>query len=135
MFKQIDLETTKRHDWINLLTEVQQVVEESGIKEGLCLVYNPHTTAGLFVNSYLDPMTPKDIIEEWDRIIPTRYDFNHQFDTPSDAAGHVKSALMGIQTSFIVHEGKLMVGHSQGIVFTEFDGPRKRKVFVKVIKA
>ena len=68
MFKQIDLETTKRHDWINLLAEVQQVVDESGIKEGLCLVYNPHTTAGLFVNSYLDPMTPKDIIEEWDRI-------------------------------------------------------------------
>jgi len=135
MFKQIDLETTKRHDWINLLAEVQQVVDESGIKEGLCLVYNPHTTAGLFVNSYLDPMTPKDIIEEWDRIIPTRYDFNHQVDTPSDAAGHVKSAMMGIENSFIVHEGKLMLGHSQGIVFTEFDGPRKRKVFVKVIKA
>ena len=135
MFKQIDLKTTKRHDWINLLAEVQQVVDESGIKEGLCLVYNPHTTAGLFVNSYLDPMTPKDIIEEWDRIIPTRYDFNHQVDTPSDAAGHVKSAMMGIENSFIVHEGKLMLGHSQGIVFTEFDGPRKRKVFVKVIKA
>ncbi len=135
MFKQIDLETTKRHDWFNLLAEVQQVVDESGIKEGLCLVYNPHTTAGLFVNSYLDPMTPKDIIEEWDRIIPTRYDFNHQVDTPSDAAGHVKSAMMGIENSFIVHEGKLMLGHSQGIVFTEFDGPRKRKVFVKVIKA
>jgi secondary thiamine-phosphate synthase enzyme len=135
MFKQINLETTKRHDWINLLAEVQEVVDESGIKEGLCLVYNPHTTAGLFVNSYLDPMTPKDIIEEWDRIIPTRYDFNHQVDTPSDAAGHVKSAMMGIENSFIVHEGKLMLGHSQGIVFTEFDGPRKRKVFVKVIEA
>lgn len=135
MFKQINLETSKRHDWINLLSEVQEVVDQSGIQEGLCLVYNPHTTAGLFVNSYLDPMTPKDIIEEWDRLIPTRYDFNHQVDTPSDAAGHVKSALMGIQTSFIVHEGQLMLGHSQGIVFTEFDGPRKRKVFVKVIEA
>ena len=135
MFKEIKLTSKSRYDWINLLQEVQAVVDESDIEEGMCIVYNPHTTAGLFVNSYLDPLTPKDIIEEWDRIIPTRYDFNHQVDTPSDAAGHVKSAMMGIECTFIVHEGKLAVGHSQGIVFAEFDGPRKRKVFVKVVKA
>ena len=135
MFKEIKIKSTQRHDWINVLDEVKKIVAESGVKEGLCLVYNPHSTAGLFVNSYLDPKTPEDILEEWDRLIPTRFDFNHQFDTPSDAAGHVKSALMGIEASFIVHEGELVLGHSQGIVFTEFDGPRERKLFVKVFEA
>ena len=135
MFKEIKIKSTQRHDWINVLDEVKRIVAESGVKEGMCLVYNPHSTAGLFVNSYLDPKTPEDILEEWDRLIPTRFDFNHQFDTPSDAAGHVKSALMGIEASFIVHEGELVLGHSQGIVFTEFDGPRERKLFVKVFEA
>ena len=135
MFKEIKIKSTQRHDWINVLDEVKKIVAESGVKEGMCLVYNPHSTAGLFVNSYLDPKTPEDILEEWDRLIPTRFDFNHQFDTPSDAAGHVKSALMGIEASFIVHEGELVLGHSQGIVFTEFDGPRERKLFVKVFEA
>lgn len=134
MFKEIKFTTEKRQDWVNLLQEVQEIVIESGVKEGTCIVFNPHTTAGLFVNSYLDPLTPEDIISEWDRLIPTRYDFYHQFDTPSDAAGHVKSAMMGIECTFIVHESKLVVGHSQGIVFTEFDGPRHRKVFVKIVE-
>lgn len=134
MFTEIKLKSTKRQDWINVLDEVKEIVNKSGVKEGLCLVYNPHSTAGLFVNSYLDPKTPEDILHEWDRIIPTRYDFFHQFDTPSDAAGHVKSTMMGIEASFIIHEGELVMGHSQGIVFAEFDGPRERKLFVKVIE-
>ncbi|HEY59155.1 MAG TPA: YjbQ family protein [Anaerolineae bacterium] len=134
MFKEIEVKSTKRHDWINILDEVKTIVKESDVAEGICVVYNPHTTAGLFVNSYLDPNTPEDILQEWDRIIPTRYDFNHQFDTPSDASGHVKSAMMGIECAFIVHKGELVVGHSQGIVLAEFDGPRDRRVFVKVIK-
>ena len=135
MFKEIKIKSTERHDWINVLDEVKEIVAESGVKEGMCLVYNPHSTAGLFVNSHLDPKTPEDILGEWDRIIPTRFDFKHQFDTPSDAAGHVKSALMGIEASFIIHEGELVLGHSQGIVFAEFDGPRERRVFVKVFEA
>ena len=75
---------------------------ESGVKEGLCVVYNPHTTAGLFINSYLDPNTPEDILYEWNRLIPTRFDFFHQFDTPTDAAGHVKSVLMGNTCTLII---------------------------------
>ena len=65
--------------------------------------------------------------------IPTRIDFHHQHDSPQDAAGHVKSALLGIERMFIVHEGKLLVGGSQGIYFLEFDGPRNREYYVKVI--
>jgi secondary thiamine-phosphate synthase enzyme len=132
-FRKITLKTTKLHEWINLLDEVKAVVAESGVQEGVCIVHNPHTTAGLFVNSYLDPHTPEDILFEWNRLIPTRFDFFHQFDTPTDAAGHVKSVLMGISATLIIHGGELVIGHSQGIVFAEFDGPRERHVFVKIL--
>lgn len=133
MFKEINFQSDKQQTWINLTEEVKEFVESSGVKEGICIVYNPHSTAGLFLNSHLDPNTPKDIMFEWNRLIPTRYDFYHQFDTPTDASGHIKSTLMGIEASIIIHEGKLLLGHSQGIIFAEFDGPRSRKVYLKII--
>jgi secondary thiamine-phosphate synthase enzyme len=133
MFKTIHFKTSSRQCWVNLLEEVKRVVAESGIAEGLCTVYNPHTTAGLVVNSYLDANTPKDILHEIDRLVPTRLDFFHTFDTPSDAAGHVKSSLVNVSLDIPVHEGKLMTGHSQGILFVEFDGPRSRQVYVTLM--
>lgn len=133
MIKIIQFATHDRHDWIDLTAEVKNFVAESKVEEGLCLVYNPHSTGGLFINSFWDPNTPLDIMYEMDRLIPTRFDFFHQNDTPTDAAGHVKSAIMGIEATFIIHHGELMIGHSQGMIFAEFDGPRKRNVFIKIL--
>ena len=132
-FTKLSFKTSKIQDWINLLDEVKEFVAASGVQEGLCIIYNPHTTAALFINSYMDPNTPEDILYEWNRLIPTRFDFFHQFDTPTDAAAHVKAAMMGNTWSLIIHEGELVVGHSQGLVFAEFDGPRERHIFVKII--
>ena len=134
MFKTVNFTTDSRQCWVNVLDEVKQAVAESGITEGMCYVYNPHTTAGLVINSYLDPNTPKDILHEIDRLVPTRLDFFHTFDTPSDASGHVKSSLVNVSLAIPVHEGQLMAGHSQGILFVEFDGPRSRQVHVKVVE-
>jgi secondary thiamine-phosphate synthase enzyme len=133
MLKVINFQTSTREELVNLKDKIESFVEESKTDSGLCFVYCPHTTGGLVVNSYLDPNTPKDILHEIDRLIPTRLDFFHTFDTPSDAAGHVKSSLVGISASFMIDEGKLMLGHSQGILFAEFDGPRDRMVFVKIL--
>jgi secondary thiamine-phosphate synthase enzyme len=133
MFDKVQFRTSARQELVNVSEQVKRAVAESGIAEGMCYVYCPHTTAGLVVNSYLDPNTPKDISSELDRLVPTRVDFNHINDTPSDAAGHVKTSLVGIDLAFMVHEGKLMLGHSQGILFAEFDGPRNREVYVKVV--
>ncbi len=133
MLETIHFHTEERQVLVNLMDEVKEVVHKSGVKEGVCYVYCPHTTAGLVVNSYMDPNTPKDILYEVDRLIPTKVDFFHTFDTPSDAAGHVKSSLLGVDLTFLIHEGELILGHSQGILFAEFDGPRKRQVFVKVV--
>ncbi len=133
MINRIEFRTTTRQELVNLLEEIQSVVTDSGVQEGLCYVYCPHTTAGLVVNSYLDPNTPRDISFEIDRLVPTRVDFFHTFDTPSDAAAHVKSSLVGIDQVFFVQQGSMQLGHSQGILFAEFDGPRDRYVLVKVV--
>jgi secondary thiamine-phosphate synthase enzyme len=133
MLETIHFKTEERQVLVNIMNEIKDVVRKSGVKEGLCCVYCPHTTAGLVVNSYMDPNTPKDILNEIDRLIPTKVDFLHTFDTPSDAAGHVKSSLLNIELTFIINDGELLLGHSQGILFAEFDGPRNREVHVKVV--
>ena len=117
----------------NITDMVRKAVEESGVEDGICVVYNPHTTASIAVTSFWDPAGFEDLQDEICRLIPTRIDFKHQHDTPQDAAGHVKSSLIGVNMALPIHEGKLLLGHSQGIYFLEFDGPRKREYFVKLM--
>lgn len=131
MVKQFKI-TTKYNDIYDITECVKKTVEESGVKEGTCIVYNPHSTAGITVFSPWDPDGFTDLDEEIRRLIPTKVDFHHQHDTPQDAAGHIKSALMGISTSFIVTRGELLLGGSQGIYFLEFDGPRDREYYIKI---
>jgi len=131
MLRKFNIQT--EHNGVTAITaEVKSVVADSGIQEGICIVYNPHTTASLAVTSFWDPKGFEDIQDEICRLIPTKVDFKHQHDTPADAAGHVKSAIVGISMPFIITGGQLLLGSSQGIFFLEFDGPRKREYFVKV---
>lgn len=125
--------TTNEKDVVEITDTIKKFVGENQIKEGLCVIHTPHTTAGLTITSFWDPKGFEDLQDEICRLIPTRIDFKHQHDTPQDAAGHVKSSLIGVNLSIIIHEGKLLLGHSQGIYFLEFDGPRKREYFVKLI--
>lgn len=124
---------SQENDVIKLTDDVKAFVAESGITEGQCIVFTPHTTAGISHPEYLQiPWGPKRML--WSaRLIPTKINFKHQHDTPQDAAGHVKSSLIGVTLALPIHEGKLVLGHSQGIYFLEFDGPRKREYFVSVL--
>ena len=124
---------TKERDVVSLTNDIKAFVEGSGIQEGLCVITTPHTTAGLTITSFWDPNGFLDLQDEICRLIPTRINFKHQFDTPQDAAGHVKSSLIGISLSLTIHDGKLLLGHSQGIYFLEFDGPRNREYYVKLM--
>lgn len=133
MFQKFSIKT-KYNDIYDITESVKRTVEESGVKEGICLVYNPHSTAAITVFSPWDPNGFIDLDEEIRRLVPTRIDFKHQHDTPQDAAGHVKSSLIGVSDSFIVSEGKLVIGGSQNIYFLEFDGPRNREYYVKVLE-
>lgn len=134
MHTHIDLTTSNGESLIDITAHVREKIQESGVRDGICALFVPHTTAALTINSALDPATPMDMIEELHRLVPKRVDFHHQFDTPADAAGHIKAALIGHSATLIIADGRLMLGGSQSILFFEFDGPRTRRVNIKIIE-
>ena len=126
---------TPKGDSMSLITDqVQEVIRNSGIKSGVCFLVIPHTTAAITINSYLDLATMQDIVEDVRRLVPTRTDFHHIFDTPADAAGHIKATLIGNSETVLVEDGELVLGHSQGLFLYDFDGPRQRRVLVKILE-
>lgn len=114
-------------------TQIDEAVAGSGVSEGAVIVVVPHTTAALGIISYHDPLGLEDVMDEIARLVPARIDFKHEHDTPQDAAGHVKSTIVGPSISLIVSNGEVLLGHSQKVFFLEFDGPRRRKFFVQVV--
>ncbi len=134
MYQTIEIQTPKG-DSLSLITEqVQGAVSAAGVQNGLCFLVVPHTTAAITINSYLDPLTAVDIVADVRRIVPTRTDFQHVFDTPADAAGHIKASLIGNTEIVLVEEGQLVLGDSQGIFLFDFDGPRRRRILVKILE-
>jgi secondary thiamine-phosphate synthase enzyme len=115
---------------VDITMQVQQVVGQSGIKEGICYLYVPHTTAGLTINENADPTVKSDILKELDKIVPWRDDYDHM---EGNAAAHIKASLVGSSQFVLVIGGRLRLGTWQGIYLAEFDGPRSRRVWVKVV--
>jgi len=133
MLETIELQTPAGESLTDLTERIRAVVRDSNVAQGICAVVAPHTTAGLLVNSGMDPNTAADVVAELRRLVPTRVDFMHTYDTPADAAGHIKAALVGNSVTLIVAHGDLLLGHSQSVFFAEFDGPRSRRVLVRTI--
>jgi secondary thiamine-phosphate synthase enzyme len=132
MLKVFDLQTD-RNGLFDITPLAEAALAESRAASGLLVVSVPHSTAAVTVTSQWDPLGLEDVHDELCRLIPTRIDFKHQHDTPQDAAGHVKAAIVGHSRTFYVEAGKIGLGHSQKIFFWEFDGPRKRNVHIKVV--
>lgn len=130
MVKQIGVRTTKRNELVDITGEVQSVVEESRVKSGICYVYVPHTTAAVTINEGADPSVKRDILMMLEKLIPHRASYAHM-EGNSDA--HIKSSLIGASEVIIVQDGRLQLGTWQSVFFCEFDGPRSRRVVVKVI--
>ncbi|NLW71918.1 MAG: YjbQ family protein [Chloroflexi bacterium] len=130
----IQIQTSDWHDLIDITPQVRALIKETNLEDGMCFIFVPHSTAGLTINSYLDPDTAKDLNSEINRLVPTRIDFSHIRDTPTDAAGHIKTSLIGTDLALIVSNGDFTFGRSQAILFWEFDGPRTRTIQVKFIK-
>jgi secondary thiamine-phosphate synthase enzyme len=133
MLNTVTFQTPPGDALVNITELVRDTVRETGISSGLCAIIVPHTTAAITINSSLDVSTPQDIVDDVRRLVPTRVDFKHQYDTPADAAGHIKASLIGQNVVLAVENGDLVLGGSQSILFYEFDGPRERRVQVKVI--
>lgn len=134
MHKTISVDTPKGDSLTQITEQVQEVVRDNGIQSGICFLIVPHTTAAITINSYLDPETTHDIVSDIRRLVPTRTDFHHIYDTPVDAAGLIKATLTGNSEIVLIEDRKLMLGDSQGIFFYDFDGPRRRRVLVKILE-
>ncbi len=128
----IDVKTASVNELVDITSRVQKAIDgEEGFKDGVVLIFCPHTTAGITINENADPDVPTDILMKSAKLIERNDpDFRH---AEGNSDGHVKSSLFGASESVIVEDGKLVLGTWQGIFFAEFDGPRTRKVFLKFI--
>ena len=130
MLSTIDVRTSRRHEMIDITGLVAGAVAKSGVKSGLCCVYCPHTTAGLTIQENADPDVRADMLALLARLVPQDPSFRHA-EGNSDA--HIKSSLTGSSVTVIVENRQLLLGSWQAIFFCEFDGPRNRKVHVRVV--
>jgi secondary thiamine-phosphate synthase enzyme len=129
--ERINLKTAKRIDLIDITDEVQNIVSKSKVKEGICFIFCPHTTAGLTINENADPAVRRDIINALNKLLPENAGYAH---TEGNADSHIKSSLLGSSLTVFVEHGQLALGTWQGIYFCESDGPRSREIWVKVIQ-
>jgi secondary thiamine-phosphate synthase enzyme len=129
MAQQIEVRTRSHDELVDITDQVQGVVSRHGVTTGLCHVFVPHTTAGLTLNENWDPSVRRDVLVALDKLVPWDDDYQHG---EGNSAAHVKASLMGFSHTLLVENGRLVLGSWQGIYLTEFDGPRRRRVWVSV---
>lgn len=130
MFKKFVVATSLNTEMIDITAQVQQLVEGQKTSGSICVVFMPHTTAGITINENADPAVRRDVLVELNKIVPQREYFTH---LEGNSAAHIKASLMGSSVTVPVENKKLALGTWQGIYFCEFDGPRAREVWVQVI--
>jgi secondary thiamine-phosphate synthase enzyme len=128
--REIQVKTKARNELVDITQQVEKVVEESRITEGICVVVVPHTTAGVTINENADPSVKADIIAKLSELVPAGDRYRHQ---EGNADAHIKAALVGSSQSLLVRGGTLVLGTWQGVFLCEFDGPRTRQVRVRVV--
>jgi len=130
MLKTINIRTKAKNEFVDITQDIHDTVSESNAKTGMCYVYAPHTTAGITINEGADPSVIKDIQATLNRLVPVDSTYSHA-EGNSDA--HIKSLLTGLSEVIVIENGRLILGTWQSIFFCEFDGPRNRRVIVKII--
>ncbi len=130
--KQFSIKTNARSEMIDITARVADALKESGLKEGLCCVFVPHTTAAVTINENADPDVPRDILSELNKVVPLDDDYRH---SEGNSAAHIKSSLVGASEIVPVEGGRLVLGTWQSVFFCEFDGPRSRKFMVSFVPA
>lgn len=130
--KRISVESRRREEMIDITRDVEDIVSEAGMEEGIVVAFSQHTTCGLTINENADPDVQSDMLGFLNRLIPQHHPNFKHFEHNSDS--HIKSSLMGSSVTVPVQGGKLMLGRWQGIYLCEFDGPRTRTVVIKAVK-
>jgi secondary thiamine-phosphate synthase enzyme len=125
----ISVKTHTRIDMVDITSSVQNEITRSGVTDGICVVYVPHTTAGMTINEGADPDVCQDMIKKFTELVPPDAGYRHM---EGNSDSHIKTSIIGSSVTVIVEDGRLVLGTWQKIFFCEFDGPRSRKVYVKV---
>ncbi len=121
---------TKTSEMKLITSQVKKAVSHSGVKDGICIIYTPHTTAAITINENADPDVVTDLLFALDKTFPNRAEFRH---IEGNSAAHLKASCVGESVTVPIHDGQLALGTWQGIYFCEFDGPRSRKFFVQIL--
>ena len=129
--EEIAVKTSSKIEMIDITRQVHEIVQHSRVKHGICIVFVPHTTAAITINENADPAVRKDIIGELNKIIPLEDNYRHM---EGNSAAHIKATLTGFSQTVIIANGELQLGTWQSLFFCEYDGPRNRKAWVKIIK-
>lgn len=130
VLRTLTVKTARRTHLVDITREVARAVSESGVKDGVCYLYVPHTTAAITINEGDDPDVARDIEATLDRLVPREGSYQHY---EGNADSHVKSTLVGVSQTVPIEGGRLLLGRWQAIFFCEFDGPRQREVRVKIV--
>ncbi|MEE8341438.1 MAG: secondary thiamine-phosphate synthase enzyme YjbQ [Candidatus Neomarinimicrobiota bacterium] len=128
--KEINISTSKRVDLVNITSHVQKIVSESQVDNGIVVVFVPHTTCGVTINEGSDPDVVRDIEFQLEKLIPYQQGYQHM---EGNADSHIKTCLVGSSENIIIANGQLVLGTWQSLFLCDFDGPRNRKVYIKII--
>jgi len=129
MTKQITVATRSKTELVDISSEIEKIVKDSGIKDGVCWVFVPHTTAGISINEGADPSVKTDILSRLDKLVPSGERYEH---LEGNAPAHIKTSIVGSSEILIIEKGRLLLGTWQSLYLCEFDGPRHRKVIIKI---
>lgn len=128
--KTFSVSSSSRDELIDITSQIDTALAESGINDGICVVFIPHTTAAVTINEDADPAVKHDILKELDKIVPHNDAYTH---AEGNSAAHIKASMIGASETILVSEGRLVLGTWQSVYFCEFDGPRNRKMFVSIM--
>jgi secondary thiamine-phosphate synthase enzyme len=126
----INVKSRARTEFIDITEKVQEVLKETGISSGICNIFVPHTTAAVTINEGADPTVQRDIQTFLNKMVPFEGDYQHR---EGNSSAHIKTTLIGVYQAVLIDEGRLVLGTWQSIFFCEFDGPRHRRVALKII--
>ncbi len=129
-YQELSVKTRSRTELMDITDRLSKLVQESKVSEGVLVLFVPHTTAAVTINENADPSVQHDILSELNRLVPLNGPYQH---TEGNSAAHIKCTLLGPSQTVFIQEGRLVLGTWQGIYFCEFDGPRTRKLWVKII--
>ena len=132
MIRELTIRTGKHTEMKDITDMIRQVVDESGVKEGVCVAFVPHTTAAITINENADPDVVRDFTTELEKIVPWEDGYHH---LEGNSAAHLKASMIGFSELILIEDGRLQLGTWQGVYFCEYDGPRNRKLKVKVIRS